>query len=89
VKIRVDGLGNDPRYALMKKTTQLLIDALTLWNASIAGSLSPNSFEGLKARHAHTPYVRGEFSAIQVADPADAPNPPSGTTTARSSARAH
>src|ERR1035437_398295 len=43
VKIKVDKLGNDPRYKLIKETTRLLVDASILWNGSIAGSLPAGS----------------------------------------------
>ena len=43
MKIKVDKLGDDKRYSLMKETTQLLVDASTLWTGYVAGSL-PHGF---------------------------------------------
>jgi hypothetical protein len=53
VKIKVDKLGDDPRYKLMKETTRLLIDTSTVWNGHVAGTLPMSALRDLKERYAN------------------------------------
>ena len=71
VKIKVDKLGNDPRYKLMKETTWLHVDASTLWNGSIAGSLPTGSLQRLQERNVNLPNSTKHFSQMQSDDPVE------------------
>jgi hypothetical protein len=72
VKIRVDKLGNNPRYRLMKETTQLLIDTSTLWNGSIAGRLPTGSMQALKERYANDTDLQEGLSGMGWDEPGGA-----------------
>ena len=71
VKIKVDKLGNDPRYKLMKETTRLLVDSSTLWNGYVSGHLPMGSLQGLQQRNANDPWTAKYLTDMQSEDPGE------------------
>jgi hypothetical protein len=68
LKIKVDKLGNDSKYTILKETTQALIDANMMWNGSIGGSLPVGTLQGIKDRYAKYPHVLGPFLSRMEGD---------------------
>jgi hypothetical protein len=59
LKIKVDKLGYDPKYIILKKATQMMIDANTMWRGSIVGSLPRGTLQEANGRYAKYPHVLG------------------------------